>query len=64
MAYKLLRMTEQRWRRLAGFQPLPLVCAKVQFIDGEQVEWEDTQEPRRVAAYTVRSHITAPRLPK
>jgi transposase-like protein len=50
MAYKLLRMAEERWRRLNGYQLLPLVRAGMQFMDGKQVEREDTQEPRRDAA--------------
>jgi putative transposase len=43
MAYKLLRMAEQRWRRLNGAALLPLVRAGVPFVDGLQLEREDQQ---------------------
>ena len=48
MAYKLLRMAGERWRRLNGANLLPLVRAGVQFNNGEQVEREDTHQ--KVAA--------------
>jgi transposase-like protein len=38
MAYKLLRMAEDRWRRLDGPQLLPLVRAGVRFTNGVQTE--------------------------
>ena len=44
MAYKLLRMAGERWRKLNGASLLPLVRAGVQFTDGEQVEREDTSK--------------------
>jgi transposase-like protein len=50
MAYKLLRMAEERWRRLNGAELLPLVRAGVEFIDGEQVEREDQENTERAAA--------------
>jgi len=50
MAYKLLRMAEERWRRLDGAELLPLVRAGVQFTDGEQGEREDQEQTQRVAA--------------
>jgi putative transposase len=50
MAYKLLRMAEQRWRRLDGFELLPLVRAGVQFRDGVQLEREDQECMEREAA--------------
>jgi len=50
MAYKLLRMAEERWRRLDGAELLPLVRAGVQFTDGEQLEREDQEHTQRVAA--------------
>lgn len=50
MAYKLLRMAEQRWRRLDSAEMLPLVRAGVAFVDGEPLEREDTAEQRRAAA--------------
>jgi putative transposase len=34
MAFKLLDMTQQRWRRLDGAHLLPLVRAGVKFVDG------------------------------
>ena len=34
MAFKLLDMAQQRWRRLDGAHLLPLVRAGVKFIDG------------------------------
>lgn len=50
MAYKLLRMAQERWRRLDGAELLPLVRAGVPFTDGEQVEREDHEDAERVAA--------------
>lgn len=50
MAYKLLRMAEERWRRLNGHQLLPLVRAGVRFTDGEQIEREDQTDTERAAA--------------
>jgi putative transposase len=44
MAYKLLRMAEERWRRLDGATLLPLVRAGVSFVDGLQVEREHQQD--------------------
>jgi transposase-like protein len=44
MAFKLLDMAQQRWRRLDGARLLPLVRAGEKFIDG------DRAEPRRSAA--------------
>lgn len=38
MAYKLLDMAQQRWRRLNAPHLLPLVRAGVRFVDGGQVE--------------------------
>lgn len=49
MVYKLLDMAEKRWRRLDGYQLLPLVRAGATFKDGVLVEREDT-ENRKVAA--------------
>lgn len=49
MAFKLIQMAQDRWRRLNAPQLLPLVRAGVQFSDGEQVEREDTEE-RKAAA--------------
>jgi hypothetical protein len=36
MAFKLLDMAQQRWRRLDGAHLLPLVHAGVKFVDGVQ----------------------------
>ena len=44
MAYKLLRMAEERWRRLDGATLLPLVRAGVSFVDGLHVERENQQD--------------------
>lgn len=44
MAYKLLRMAGERWRKLNGAKLLPLVRAGVQFKDGEKIEREDTHQ--------------------
>jgi putative transposase len=50
MAYKLLRMAEERWRRLNGAELLPLVRAGVKFTDGVQAERDDQTDTERVAA--------------
>jgi transposase-like protein len=44
MAFKLLTMAEERWRRLNGAELLPLVRAGVQFRDGEQLERADEDQ--------------------
>lgn len=44
MAYKLLEMAEQRWRRLNAPHLLPLVRADVKFIDGVQQQRSDRGE--------------------
>ena len=49
MAYKLLRMAAERWRRVDGSQLLPLVRAGVKFTDGVQTEREN-KEKRKDAA--------------
>ena len=49
MAFKLLAMAEQRWRRLNGPQLLPLVRAGVHFVDGRQMERQE-KEDRKDAA--------------
>jgi len=49
MAYKLLRMAEERWRRVDGPQLLPLVRAGVKFTDGVQVERKDEKERKDAA---------------
>src|SRR4029453_14086061 len=49
MAFELLRMAEQRWRRLDGPQLLPLVRAGVRFKSGTRVERE-IRTDRKVGA--------------
>ena len=49
MAYKLLEMAQQRWRRLNGAHLLPLVRAGVTFIDGVRQE-RSNEEDREEAA--------------
>ncbi|MHC4510913.1 MAG: IS256 family transposase [Planctomycetota bacterium] len=49
MAFKLLEMAEQRWRRLDASHLLPLVRAGVKFIDGVQKE-RDNAKGRKEAA--------------
>jgi len=44
MAFKLLAMAQERWRRLNGAELLPLVRAGVQFRDGQQLEREDADQ--------------------
>jgi putative transposase len=46
MAYKLLEMAQQRWRRLNASHLLPLVRAGVKFVDGVPLERADTEEDR------------------
>ncbi|MBA2306178.1 MAG: hypothetical protein H0W08_26615 [Acidobacteria bacterium] len=36
MAFKLLAMAEERWRKVNGSESLPLVRAGVRFADGVQ----------------------------
>jgi putative transposase len=54
MAFKLLDMAQLRWRRLDGAGLLPLVLARVKFVDGVQKREENTTQPsdnaRRQAA--------------
>ena len=49
MAFKLLEMAQQRWRRINGPKLLPLVRAGVKFIDGVQAEYIN-QTQRKDAA--------------
>lgn len=50
MAYKLLDMAQQRWRRLNAAHLLPMVRAGVIFVDGVQQEREQDVTSRRKAA--------------
>lgn len=45
MAYKLLDMAQQRWRRITAPHLVPLVRAGVEFKDGVQVERKPDQPP-------------------
>ena len=49
MAFKLLEMAEQRWRRLNGAHLLPLVRAGVRFVDGTQVERQENKDRKDAA---------------
>jgi putative transposase len=44
MAFKLLDMAQERWRKLNGHELLPLVRAGVQFVDGVQLERNQDRE--------------------
>jgi hypothetical protein len=50
MAFKLLMLAKERWRKLNGAHLLPLVRAAVQFIDGTQTECITDPEDRKEAA--------------
>ena len=49
LAYKLLDMAQQRWRRLNGRELLPLVRAGARFKDGLLVERTDAEEKDQAA---------------
>ena len=44
MAFKLLAMAQQRWRKLDGAHLLPLVRAGIQFEDGSPAERNDRDQ--------------------
>jgi transposase-like protein len=50
MAFKLLMMAQESWRKLNGAQLLPLVRAGVKFVDGVQIERGESEEDRKEAA--------------
>jgi transposase-like protein len=50
MAFKLLEMAQQRWRRLNGSELLPLVREGAKFVDGIRVERETNPEEESIAA--------------
>lgn len=50
MAFKLLLMAQERWRKLNGAELLPLVRAGVRFEDGLRIEREDTKKRGKKAA--------------
>ena len=47
MAFKLLDMAQQRWRKLNGAELLPLVRAGVRFVDGVRKEREKKANERK-----------------
>ena len=49
MAYKLLVMSEQRWRKLNAHHLLPLVRAQVKFVDGVQQRSHDGESAKEAA---------------
>ncbi len=49
MAYKLLVMSEQRWRKLNAHHLLPLVRAKVKFVDGVRQHSHDGEREKDAA---------------
>ncbi len=49
MAFKLLAMAEQRWRRLNGAHLLPLVRAGVRFVDGTRPERQEDKDRKDAA---------------
>jgi putative transposase len=53
MAFKLLEMAQQRWRRLNSSELLPLMRAGVPFRNGTRVERDDQspeEQPAEIAA--------------
>ena len=50
MAFKLLMLAQERWRKLNGTHLLPLVRAGVPFVDGVQIERREDEENRKEAA--------------
>jgi putative transposase len=50
MAFKLLEMAQNRWRRLDGAGLLPLVREGVSFVNGERVERKTNYQEERIAA--------------
>ena len=51
MAFKLLEMAQQRWRRINGADLLPLVREGATFVNGTRVERDIHQpEPEKIAA--------------
>jgi transposase-like protein len=50
MAFKLLKMAQQRWRRLNGAELLPLVREGAKFVDGARVERAHQPQEERIAA--------------
>jgi transposase-like protein len=50
MAFKLLMLAKERWRKLNGSHLLPLVRAGIPFVDGVQIERRKDEENRKEAA--------------
>jgi len=50
MAFKLIEMAENRWRRLDGAHLLPLVRAGMKFVDGVQSKRQANEADRKEAA--------------
>jgi len=50
MAFKLLMLAQERWRKLNGLHLLPLVRAGISFADGVQIERRDEKDNRKKAA--------------
>jgi putative transposase len=50
MAFKLLMLAQERWRKLNGSHLLRLVRAGIPFVDGVQIERRDEKENRKKAA--------------
>ena len=50
MAYKLLDMAQDRWRKINGAELLPLVRAGVTFVDGERQEGAANRKSRKEEA--------------
>jgi putative transposase len=50
MAFKLLDMAQQRWRRLDGAALLPLVRAGVKFVDGVQKSAQESTESNQATS--------------
>jgi transposase-like protein len=59
MAFKLLTMAEQRWRRLNGAHLLPQVRAGVVFEDGVRQERPKTQRRKKTRAVTTKKRKAA-----
>jgi hypothetical protein len=49
MAYKLLEMAQERWRRLDGARLLPLVRVGILFVDGVQQARQGGKRKARTA---------------
>jgi transposase-like protein len=50
MAFKLLTMAEERWRKVNGSELLPLVRAGVRFVDGVQEKPKAAAEEAKESA--------------